>query len=44
MLLAARKSGHSNISLEEITTLLDNLLENKEITKNDYLKILHENE
>ena len=44
ILLAARKSGHSNISLEEITTLLDNLLENKEITKKDYLKILHENE
>ena len=33
ILLAARKSGHSNISLEEITALLDNLLENKEITK-----------
>ena len=33
ILLAARKSGHSNISLEEITALLDNILENKEITK-----------
>ena len=43
ILLEARKSGHSNISLEEITALLDNLLENKEIKK-DYLKILHENE
>ena len=39
-LLAARKSGHSNISLEEITALLDNLLENKEITKKEYLKIV----
>ena len=34
ILLAARKSRHSNISLEEMTALLDNLLENKEITKN----------
>ena len=33
ILLAARKSGHSNILLEEIAALLDNLLENKEITK-----------
>ena len=33
ILLAARKLGLSNISLEEITTLLDHLLENKEITK-----------
>ena len=33
ILLATRKSGHSSISLEEITALLDNLLENKEITK-----------
>ena len=33
ILLAARKSGHSNVSLEEITAILDNLLENKEITK-----------
>ena len=32
------------MSLEEVATLLDNLLENKEITKKDYLKILHENE
>ena len=39
-LLAARKSGHSNISLEEITALLDNLLENKEISKKEYLKIV----
>ena len=31
--LAARKSGHSNISLREKTALLDNLLESKEITK-----------
>ena len=44
ILLAARKSGHSNISLEEITALLDNLLENKEITNKEYLKILRENE
>ena len=44
ILLAARKSGHSNISLEELTALLDNLLENKEITNKEYLKILHENE
>ena len=44
ILLAARKSGHLNISVEEITTLLGNLLKNKEITKKDYLKILHENE
>ena len=44
ILLADRKSGHSNISLEEITALLDNILENEEITKTDYLKILHENE
>ena len=29
ILLEARKSGHSNISLEEITALLDNLLEKK---------------
>ena len=33
ILLAARKSGHPNISLEELTALIDNLLENKEITK-----------
>ena len=33
ILLAARKSGHSNISLEEITSLLDNLFKNKEVTK-----------
>ena len=44
ILLTARKSGYSNISLEEITALLDNLLENKEITKKDCLKILRKNE
>ena len=42
VLLAARKSGHSNISLDELTALLDHLLEHKEITKEQYLKILHE--
>ena len=42
VLLAAKKSGHSNISLDEITALLDHLLEHKEITNKQYLKILHE--